>query len=151
MRFSPAFMQPFGNAYETVGMSYWYCATAEYGAMPALGLQKDPNFGHAGKEENWVRDPARYILISEPPALPNPPRWLSSGGEWLYFFWHYARGPSTVAKPIPTLTGVQDRCISPVLFADGHGAKHDFTLALGGDPGHPMEPQPDWYWYEPAP
>jgi hypothetical protein len=108
-----------------------------------MGLyDKDPEYGIAGKREGWIRYPGRYILVHESPATP----WWDYGDLWLYFFWHYARGPSTVTS----LSGVRDRSISPVLFADGHSFKHDFTLAIRGNPNYPTEPQPLWYWYEPA-
>ena len=123
MSLSPSWIPPFQNTYETFGMSYWYDASMlDY--RHTLLPMKDPNFGNAGKREDWVREPERYILIGEPPA----------------------RGPTTVIN----LSRAQDRSISPILFADGHVAKHDFTLAVQSDPSHPMEPQPLWYWYEPV-
>jgi prepilin-type processing-associated H-X9-DG protein len=136
------------NNCDTFGMSYWYDPSVLYGDVPhTLYPMKDPKFGNAGKREDWVRDPSRYILICEQPALPDPPEATTSGGKWLYFFWHFARGPSTVSD----LSQVQDRSISPILFADGHAAKCDFTQAIRLHPNFPMEPWLDWYWYEPAP
>ena len=145
---SPSWMLPFTSTYETVGTSYQYNASPW---DPTFVPEKDPKSGIAGKREDWIRYPVRYILVHEAPALPYPPD-QASGGVWRYFFWHYARGPSTVTS----LSRVQDRSISPILFADGHVARHDFTLAIrlsASNPylaEYPAEPQPEWYWYEPA-
>jgi prepilin-type N-terminal cleavage/methylation domain-containing protein len=138
MNFSP-YMLPFGSTYQTAGCSYRYNA----GLQGHTSMrEKDPLSGVAGKNEDWVRYPGRYILVCDSPLGPN--NFGFSG--WHYFFWHYARGPNTVAS----LSQATDRSISPILFADGHTAKHDFTLAIRSSPDYPMEPQPDWYWYEPA-
>jgi len=141
MNLSP-FMNPFNNAYETVGSSYKY---NEIPWGPTLAQDIDPDFGIAGKRETIVQFPSRRILLHESPATPFPPD-PSTGGAWLYFFWHYARGPATIADWI----GVRDRCISPVLFADGHAASYDFTKAIRSNPAYPTEPAPLWYWYEPV-
>ena len=131
-------MQPFNSNYRTVGSSYKYnegpwCAGA-------LLPEKDPYYGCAGKKENWISQPSRYILLHEPPATP----YWDTG--WMYFFWHEARGKSTVWGP----SGVRDRFISPALFADGHAVRHDFTEAIKRDLEHPFEPRPQWYFYETA-
>ncbi len=131
-------MLPFSSYYDTVGTSYKY---NEGPWIPfTLVAQKDPHFGLTGKKENWVSNPARYVLIHEPPATPY---W---DGGWLYFFSHYACGPGTRFS----LSEVSDRFISPALFADGHAASHDFTRAIRSRPGYPSEPTPEWYFYEPA-
>jgi prepilin-type processing-associated H-X9-DG protein len=41
------------------------------------------------------------------------------------------------------------KAISPILFVDGHAAKHDFSAALKGNPQYPTETTKDWAWYEP--
>jgi type II secretory pathway pseudopilin PulG len=135
-------MPLFKCAYDALGTSYKY---NEDPWGPTAAPDRDPNFGIAGKREGWIRYPGRYILVHESAATPYPPDSASSG-RWLYFFWHCARGPSTVAN----LSKAQDRSISPVLFADGHSVKYDFTLAIRANPLYPTEPQPLWYWYEPA-
>jgi prepilin-type processing-associated H-X9-DG protein len=139
MDFSP-WMSPFKCTYDTIGTSYMYNAT---GWCLKAAPDRDPDFGIAGKREDWIRYPGRYILLHEPAATPCPP---DLGFGWLYFFWHYARGPSTLAS----LSGAQDRSISPVLFADGHAVKYDFSLPIRANLSYPTEPQPLWYWYEPA-
>ncbi|MBI4327604.1 MAG: type II secretion system protein [Chloroflexi bacterium] len=133
-------MQPFNSNYETIGSSYKYNERPWPWFSDTLVPEKDPYYGIAGKKENWISQPSRYILLHEPPATPY---W---DGGWHYFFWHDARGKSTVFS----LTQVTDRFISPVLFADGHAAKHDFTKPIKSRPNYPFEPTPEWYFYEPA-
>ena len=93
--------------------------------------------GLSGKKESWVPDPSRFIVLHEPPAF-----WYAN-----YYHWHYARGPTTVDPN--DLAGDHQKFISPILFADGHSANHDFTRALKDDPVHPIEPTKDWIWYKP--
>jgi hypothetical protein len=130
--------QPFKSTYATIGTSYKYNEEPwiTFTRLPA----KDGGVGLAGKKENWLSQPSRFILLHEPPATP----WYYGG--WYYFFWHYARGKNTVFG----LDNVKDRFISPILFADGHTAQHDFTHAIRRTPDYPFEPMPQWYWYEPA-
>ena len=132
---------PFNNTYETMGTSYVYNERPWEPEGFYLVRPKDPELGIAGKQEAWISQPSRYILMHEPPATPY---WSVQG--WCYFFWHCARGPGTVFS----LSQVTDRFISPALFADGHTAQHDFTRAIKSQPSHPFEPMPDWYFYEPA-
>lgn len=132
-------MQRFDNLYATVGSSYLYTPNPW---CDHLLRAKDPVFGIMGKKEDWVSCPARRIIFNEPPAEP----YWQGDGVWRYFFWHYARGPATVHDPYSR--NATDRSISPVLFADQHAAKHDFTRAIRSSPNYPCEAQPLWYWYE---
>jgi prepilin-type N-terminal cleavage/methylation domain-containing protein len=143
----PPFMSPFKCTYDTIGTSYKYNFISW---SHTVSQDKDPEFGISGKRENWIRYAERFIIVNESPATPYPPD-SSNGERWLYFFWHYARGPATQARSSPGLSGMQDRPISPVLFADGHSVKYDFTLAIGTRPNNPTEEMPLWYWYEPKP
>jgi hypothetical protein len=130
-------VQPFNNTYQTIGTSYRYNAYPWSPNVPST-------LGIAGRREDWIRFPARYILVHESPASPYPVN-LSPPNTWLYCFWHYALGPATVKN----LGQVRDRSISPVFFADGHAANIDFTLEIRTSPD-PTDPWPNWYWYEPA-
>jgi competence protein ComGC len=132
------FMAPFNNAFEMVGTSYMYNCDIWGNTL----LPQRSDFGPAGQMESWVSKPSRFILLREPPATP----YLGSEGRWHYFFWHDATGAATTF----TLTHRRDRFISPVLFADGHADRHDFTRAITTLPNYPFEPTPDWYFYEPA-
>jgi prepilin-type N-terminal cleavage/methylation domain-containing protein/prepilin-type processing-associated H-X9-DG protein len=139
MDLSPTMMpfSTFSSTYATAGNSYRYNLSSW---CPTLWPQKSQDPGVAGEREDWIHDPQRYILVNCAPAIPMPP---NVSRQWLYFYWHYARGPATVAdSPGP------DRSISPVLFADGHVVKDDFTQAIRSNPYFPTEPQPIWYWYE---
>ncbi len=44
----------------------------------------------------------------------------------------------------------RSRYWSPILFADGHTATHNFTPSLCKDPYFPYEATKDWVWYKPA-
>jgi prepilin-type N-terminal cleavage/methylation domain-containing protein/prepilin-type processing-associated H-X9-DG protein len=153
MSVSADWISGFTTDYEVFGMSYWYDAgILDNNHVRSTSPMKDPNFGNAGKKGDWVRQPVRYILICEQPALADPSDDASTDGRWLYTFWHYARGPRTVSSlgPAPDLSKVRDRSISPILFADGHVANCDFTPAIRSGSNYPLDPWPDWYWYEPA-
>src|SRR5207253_814261 len=53
--------------FETLGCSYRY-NTTPWGNL-TLKEPDDPEVNVAGKKENWVTDPARFILVHEPPAF----------------------------------------------------------------------------------
>ena len=96
--------------------------------------------GLSGKPEAWAPEPARYILMYEPPCRPH------GCGVHSYCQWHMSRGKTDFADP-RTAGG---RFYSPILFVDGHTAFNDFTRALCTDPNHPYEPTKDWIWYKQA-
>ena len=137
---------PFDKLHAWVGSSYRYNFKPWNNAQTARA--KDRNFGCAGKRnDSWTTDPARYILFDEIPAEPYCIVGATTGNssDWRFFFWHEARGPSTVAGP----SRVTDKSISPVLFADGHAKREDFTRAITtGRLNFPCEPAADWYFYE---
>ena len=62
-----------------------------------------------------------------------------------YFHWHYNTGNPSVFD----VTTDGQKAISPILFADGHTAKHDFTRELHKDPQYPTEATKHWTWYQP--
>jgi hypothetical protein len=104
---------------------------------------EDSEKGIAEKHDNWVVDPALYVLIHEPPAR----RYKAPGSLGWFVHWHFARGPTDV--PQEELKHDTQKFISPVLFIDGHAARHDFTRTIQSDPEHPFEPTKDWIWYKP--
>ena len=104
---------------------------------------EDPVNGIANKKTCWVPDPTLYILIHEPPARA----YMAPPQGW-FVHWHYARGPTDV--PLSQLEHDPQQFISPVLFVDGHVARHDFTRTIHSDPEHCFEPAKDWIWYKPA-
>ncbi|MBA4148923.1 MAG: type II secretion system protein [Verrucomicrobia bacterium] len=95
-----------------------------------------------GQREGWMPDPARFILMFEPPAKPHPYK----AGPVLWYQWHRSRAYTYFLDPriAPPLF------ISPVLFGDGHVKVHNFTKALTEDPYYPYEETPDWMWYKPV-
>jgi len=124
------------SKYDALGCSYCF-NSASLGNSTLEEADGADNLGEnlSGKKENWVPDPARFIMMYEPPAT-----WWEN-----YYHWHYARGPTTITQ----LTDDSQKFISPILFVDGHAASHDFTRALKADPLYPMEPTKDWMWYKP--
>jgi prepilin-type processing-associated H-X9-DG protein len=93
--------------------------------------------GIGGQLLGWVAEPSRYILMSEPPARRD--------GDYFYH-WHYRRGASDIGWC--QFTNDTQRFISPVLFVDGHVAKHDFTKTILANPLASCEPTKDWMWYQ---
>jgi hypothetical protein len=98
----------------------------------------DPTYNLAGKKEGWVPDPARFIMLHEPPA---------TAYEQQFYHWHYARGRTTLTRA--ELSTDSQKFVSPIAFVDGHAAQHDFTQMLITNPDFPIEPTPDWIWYKP--
>ena len=71
--------------------------------------------------------------------------------------WHYTSpgtGWRTLPNPVDTaqvhLPRDPKKFISPILFVDGHVAKHDFSASIRTDPDHVFEETKDWIWYKPA-
>jgi hypothetical protein len=121
--------------YETLGCSYTYNG-AIWGNATLQPTYDDYMLGgRVGRNESFVKDPSRMILMYEPPAM-----WYNN-----YYHWHYARGQSLDSVGIGPF-------ISPVAFVDGHSASFDFTPGLMSNPQpiYPLEPPKDWYWYEPS-
>ena len=128
-----------------MGCSYRYNVDLEPAAhylRATLKEMVDPLIGIAEKRVNWVSEPSRYILIHEPPAK----RYTSGYGDW-FVHWHFSTGPTDI--PRSGLQSDPQKFISPVLFIDGHVARHDFTQRLKAQPDYPYEPTKDWVWYKP--
>jgi prepilin-type N-terminal cleavage/methylation domain-containing protein len=128
------------TAFGTVGCSYLFnVGPLEFiGGTYRNGLRKGQREFLAKKSEDWVASPSKYILIYEPTAGMN-------GG---FNQWHNNRGRTyfhfSQVKSAPKLF------ISPVAFADGHVAVHNFSDAIQADPYYPHEETKDWIWYKPA-
>ena len=108
-----------------------------------------------GKPSGWVDRPSLYILIYEPPARPMRKLLFAPSlckldaiiYPYNYFHWHFNTGPASVFN----IANDRQKAISPILFVDGHAAKHDFSRALRANPKYPTETTRDWAWYEPLP
>jgi prepilin-type processing-associated H-X9-DG protein len=97
----------------------------------------------AGKKESWAPNPSIFIMVHEPPAFVY---W--DNGSQFYFHWHYARGATTLTSSSELKLDNQ-KFVSPILFVDGHVAKHDFSKAIKDNPMYPIEPTTNWIWYKP--
>jgi prepilin-type N-terminal cleavage/methylation domain-containing protein len=125
--------------YAVMGTSYTYNTGEAIDGDPSLEPDADPVFGMAGKKENWVPSPAKFIMLYEQPAL----KWNWLGG--LYFQWHYAQHPGTYASP--RVNG--SRFMATIGHVDGHVACYDFTRAIL-NAEYMFEPTGNWMWYKPA-
>jgi prepilin-type N-terminal cleavage/methylation domain-containing protein/prepilin-type processing-associated H-X9-DG protein len=133
------------TSWEISGCSYMYNNFEPY---KDTKLPEDSMGGLAGKKVASLPDPARFILMHEPPARSYPI--IFNGTPMLiYQHWHYA--PSMTDWPQTWLKGDGAKFISPVLFVDGHVASHDFTRSIKTDPDHVFEETKNWIWYKPAP
>jgi prepilin-type N-terminal cleavage/methylation domain-containing protein len=107
-----------------------------------------------GQKAGWVKQPSDYIYVYEPPARPMHKPLLRPDichlqgilEPYNYFHWHFNTGRSSVFD----IANDGQRAISPILFVDGHAAKHDFTKALHQDWRFPTETTKDWIWYQPV-
>ena len=131
---------------ETAGCSYGYnefISTWPYyrTRFPLV----NGNVSIAGNERAWVLEPARFILVHEPPARSYP---VVGGPPPVQFeHWHGATEPTDI--PRAEIEHDPQKFISPILFVDGHGARYDFTKVIKADPDFIYEPTKDWVWYRP--
>jgi len=125
------------STYDAIGCSYRFNA---FLWSPTRQTPADLEFNLAGKKESWAPSPSQFIMMHEPPAM------IYESGPGYAFHWHYSRGPSTVT--LPQLKQDKQKFISPILFLDGHAAKHDFTKVIRESSDHPLEPTADWIWYK---
>jgi prepilin-type N-terminal cleavage/methylation domain-containing protein len=138
--FGPTLHYVFGSSYMMNIRPWKYTYYVPKGRLP-------------GKTVHWVDNPSSYILVYEPPARPDfkcifmPDLCHLETFEYpyYYFHWHFNTGPSSVYD----IARDGQKAISPILFVDGHGAKHDFSQALRRDPKYPTEATKDWVWYQP--
>jgi len=138
--FGPTTHYAFGCSYK-LNMNPWeFTRFAVEGTMP-------------GKRSEWLRQPSSYIFVYEPPARPvHKPVFdpdlchlFSIKYPYNYFHWHFNTGHPSVFD----IATDRQKAISPILFGDGHSAKHDFTRVLHADPKYPTEATKDWIWYQP--
>ena len=137
MDLRPLYPIPFVNFFRTIGTSYGYNhAPWSRTKEPA----EDPDNGLAEKRYSWVPQPARHILLFEPPALP----YELDVPEPVYVLWHHNVGNSTVHSP----SEIRQKVVAPILFVDGHASVFDFTATVKSQ--WPAEPTANWVWYKPA-
>ncbi len=140
------------SAWEVLGCSYQY----NTGLIFDNNLRDWPDGSKklvagtiAEQRLNWVPNPAKFILMHEPPAR-----------EWqgTLMHWHYAPASESKATWMPRsypelipLSADKRKFISPVLFVDGHTAVHDFSAEIRRDPERSFEETKDWMWYKAEP
>jgi prepilin-type N-terminal cleavage/methylation domain-containing protein len=98
-----------------------------------------------GRPETWIPDPVRFILMYEPPAVPQVCHHRTQHFRPRWYQWHRNRGRTDFLDPrlAPALF------CSPILFMDGHAAMQNFSKSLTADPYFPFEETADWVWYKP--
>lgn len=127
------------SRYDALGISYDYNASLPP-TIAGGGFRKMPAGTLAGKASSWVADPTRYIVVHEPPARI----YENAVGEAQWQQWHFAVGETDISDP----RYVRPNFRSPVLFADGHAATHNFSKQLQQDIEFPYEATKDWMWYQ---
>jgi prepilin-type N-terminal cleavage/methylation domain-containing protein len=138
--FGPTLHYAFGCSYKLNRAPWEYTKFVPLGNLP-------------GKPIQWLQKPATYILVFEPPALPmHKPLFAPDlcnlqviKYPYNYFHWHFNTGPASVFD----IATDGQKAISPILFGDGHSAKHDLSKALHQEPKYPTEATKDWVWYQP--
>ena len=133
--------------FSTVGCSYHY-----NGGMPAFvvdssfrgGFKRGYGGGVALKSEGWPPQPEKYILMNEAPAMVHSVG-VKAKIHSPWYQWHR----SVVRSDIEDVRYARHRFISPILFAAGNVAIHNFSKSLTTDPYYPYEETKAWIWYKP--
>jgi prepilin-type N-terminal cleavage/methylation domain-containing protein len=132
------------SGWETRGFSYEMNVGLPNG-LPIPSTLKTNAGSILGKDERWVTDLSRFILMFEPPASPQVCHAAPPLFEPRWYQWHRNRGKAEFTDPrlAPQLF------YSPILFLDGHAAFLNFTRSITTDPYYPFEETKDWVWYQP--
>jgi prepilin-type N-terminal cleavage/methylation domain-containing protein len=147
------------SLWEVAGCSYQYntgLISDATDADPAYNLQPWSDGSEkkiagfiGGRRMSWVPNPSKFILLHEPPAR-----------EWdgTLMHWHYASAKDSKVtwqpqrfENVKPLSQDGLKFISPILFADGHAAVHDFSAEIRRDPPRSFEETKDWIWYKAEP
>ncbi len=141
--------------WQTIGCSYLYNksvtsifdAPVDLSRVPPLPpfILRPTTGSLPNKPEDFVTQPSRQILVTEPPARPIG---RDVGGPIIYYWaqWHRRAAYTDFLDP----TIAPRMFVSPTLFVDGHVAMHDFSDSVMRDPFYPYEETKDWVWYQPA-
>lgn len=135
---SPSCFKVFGGSYRF----NWYLQDN----YQKLGVAEDPGYNLAGKKEDWVLEPTRFIMFHEAATFP----WdVDGAGTVSIAQWHYSKAPGKAFNPA-NLKLDRDKLVAPILFVDGHSHACDFTKIFHANPLRALEPGEDWMWYKPA-
>ena len=133
------------TAYDLVGTSYRFNWDLQQN-YENLKVADNPQYNLAGKKENWVPEPPRFIMMHEDATYP----WDYDGtGNVQVAQWHYSAHPGKNFDPT-TIKGDTDKLVAPILFVDGHAQPIDFTQTFKANPNRALEPGRDFMWYKPA-
>jgi len=139
------------TCWDSIGCSYVYNIENPPSFKTRLPLADAA--GLAGKTSAWVPEPARYILVYEPPAGSMgcaPDGDHEKADDLQYHFWHYSGDArSDVARH--DIPNESRRFMAPLLFVDGHVGFFDFSKIIRADADFICEPTQDWIWYKPKP
>jgi len=133
------------SCWQTRGFSYEFNVGSPVGLK--LPFTQKPIAGTiSNKPEAWVPDPARFILMYEPPAVPQVCHHIPEHFRPRWYQWHRNRSKTEFLDPrlAPGLF------YSPILFVEGHVAFFNFTKSLCTDPYYPFEETKNWMWYKPS-
>jgi prepilin-type N-terminal cleavage/methylation domain-containing protein len=133
------------SLYEVLGSSYrfnWHLQDN----YQNLRVAEDPYYNLAGKKEDWVPEPFRFIMFHEMATYP----WCSAttGEVPQIAQWHNSASPGKGFSPSNLKTAV-DKFLGPILFVDGHCQACDFTSVFRPSPWRALEATKDWMWYKP--
>ena len=135
------------TSYDVVGASYRFNWDLQNNYQ-SLNVAEDPSYNLGGKNENWVREPSRFIMMHEAATYP----WDvygDTGGTVAIAQWHFSAQPGKTFSPT-TLKTDPDKFVAPILFVDGHSRQIDFTSVFRANPLRALEAGGDWMWYKPA-
>jgi prepilin-type N-terminal cleavage/methylation domain-containing protein len=102
---TPSFFQFFGS-------SYRYNGGGVAGRLAERYL--------SGQPENWLQQPSRFVILSEPPAQP----FKFTQAEPICFYWHGSKRPGWAIGMLDSERGPR---YAPILFGDGHIRLVNFT------------------------
>jgi prepilin-type processing-associated H-X9-DG protein len=109
------------SQFDVIGVSYLYNS----GELIEGAPQSTDGLG--GKQLEWVKRPARYALVYEPPLMASDQRHPNT----FLVYWHRARKPGSAHGEVDNERGPR---VSPVLFVDGHVNFIDCTGSYGTFP-----------------
>ena len=130
------------TSYDGVGASYrfnWYLM-----GYQDAGLAEDPFYNLGGKKEGWPPEPSRFIVMHEVSTYP----WEDGSSGTEVAQWHGSSHPGKMLNPA-AIKADTDRLAAPILFADGHSQRCDFTAIFKNNARRALEPGKDWIWYKP--